>query len=132
MTPFLGEFIGTALLIILGDGVVANVVLAKTKGNNSGWIVISFGWAMAVYVGVFVSAPYSGAHLNPAVTLSLAAAGKFEWALVPPYIFAQFAGAMIGAFIVWIAYRQHFYETDDANVKLAVFCHGTCNSQPVK
>src|SRR5271170_7075892 len=86
MTPFLGEFIGTALLIVLGDGVVANVVLNKTKGNNSGWIVISFGWAMAVYVGVFVSAPYSGAHLNPAVTLGLAALGTFKWSLVAFYI----------------------------------------------
>ena len=131
MTPFLGELTGTALLIILGTGVNANVVLAKTKGNNSGWIVISFGWAMAVYVGVFVSAPYSGAHLNPAVTLSLAAAGKFEWALVPTYILAQFAGAMIGALIVWITYRQHFYETDNADLKLAVFATGPAIRSPL-
>lgn len=124
MTPFLGEFIGTAMLVILGDGVVANVVLNKTKGNSSGWIVISFGWAMAVYIGVFIAAPYSTAHLNPAVTIGLATAGKFEWALVPTYIAAQFLGAMVGAFGVWLAYRQHFNQTDDANAKLAVFCTG--------
>jgi len=131
MTPFLGEFIGTALLVTLGDGVVANVVLNKTKGNNSGWIVIAFGWAMAVYVGVFVAAPYSGAHLNPAVTLSLAAAGRFEWALVPTYILAQIAGAMVGALVVWITYRQHFNETDDANSKLAVFCTAPAIRSPL-
>ncbi len=122
MTPFLGEFIGTALLIILGDGVVANVVLNKTKGNNSGWIVITLGWAMAVYTGVFVSAPYSGAHLNPAVSIGLAVAGKFDWALVPTYVAAQLLGAMTGALVVWIAYRQHFNETPDGSAKLAVFC----------
>jgi glycerol uptake facilitator protein len=122
MNAFLGELIGTGLLIILGDGVVANVVLGKTKGQNSGWIVITFGWAMAVYTGVFVAAPYSTAHLNPAVTIGLAAAGKFDWTLVPSYILAQFLGAMIGASLVWLAYRQHFDQTDDANGKLAVFC----------
>src|SRR5271154_6900621 len=105
MTPFLGEFIGTALLIILGDGVVANVVLNKTKGNNGGLIAITLGWAMAVYVGVFVAAPYSGAHLNPAVTLGFAAVGTFNWNMVVPYILAQIGGAMLGSFIVWIAYR---------------------------
>jgi len=131
MTPFLGEFIGTALLIILGDGVVANVVLNKTKGNNGGLIAITFGWAMAVYVGVFVSSPYSGAHLNPAVTLSLAAVGKFDWASVPSYILAQFLGAMVGALLVWVAYRQHFNETDDANSKLAVFCTGPAIRSPI-
>ncbi len=131
MTPFLGEFIGTAMLVILGDGVVANVVLSKTKGNNSGWIVISFGWAMAVYIGVFIAAPYSTAHLNPAVTIGLATAGKFEWALVPTYIAAQFLGAMVGAFGVWLAYRQHFNQTDDANAKLAVFCTGPAIKGPL-
>jgi glycerol uptake facilitator protein len=131
MTPFLGEFTGTALLIILGDGVVANVVLNKTKGNNGGLIAITFGWAMAVYVGVFVSSPYSGAHLNPAVTLSLAAAGKFEWASVVPYILAQLAGGMVGSFLVWLAYRQHFDETDDANAKLAVFCTAPAIRSPL-
>jgi len=131
MTPFLGELIGTALLITLGGGVVANVVLNKTKGNNSGWIVISLGWAMAVYVGVFVSSPYSGAHLNPAVTISLAVAGKFEWALVGPYIIAQVLGAMIGSFLVWLAYRSHFDETADANGKLAVFATGPAIRNPL-
>ena len=123
MSPFLAELIGTAFLILLGDGVVANVVLNKTKGNNSGWIVITFGWAIAVFVGVYISATQSGAHLNPAVTFGLAAAGKFAWALVPIYIAGQFAGAMIGAFLVWIAYKKHFDETTDADAKLAVFCY---------
>jgi glycerol uptake facilitator protein len=131
MTPFLGEFIGTMLLIILGDGVVANVVLNKSKGNNSGWIVIAFGWAMAVYVGVFVSAPYSGAHLNSAVTISLAATGNFSWSLVGWYILAQVSGAMAGSFLVWVAYRLHFNETDDANAKLAVFCTGPAIRSPL-
>ena len=123
MNNFLFEFIGTAFLILLGDGVVANVLLHKTKGNNSGWLVIAFGWAIAVFVGVYISAAQSGAHLNPAVTIGLAVAGKFSWALVPGYIAAQFAGAMIGAFLVWIAYKQHFDETADAGTKLAVFCN---------
>ena len=123
MNNFLFELIGTAFLILLGDGVVANVLLHKTKGNNSGWLVIAFGWAIAVFVGVYISAAQSGAHLNPAVTIGLAVAGKFSWALVPGYIAAQFAGAMIGAFLVWIAYKQHFDETADAGTKLAVFCN---------
>jgi glycerol uptake facilitator protein len=131
MTPFLGEFIGTMLLIILGDGVVANVILNKSKGNNSGWLVIAFGWAMAVYVGVFVSAPYSGAHLNSAVTISLAMSGSFSWSLVGWYILAQVSGAMAGSFLVWVAYRLHFNETDDANAKLAVFCTGPAIRSPL-
>jgi len=122
MNNFLFELIGTAFLILLGDGVVANVVLNKTKGNNGGWIVITFGWAIAVFVGVYVSAAHSGAHLNPAVTLALAVAGKFDWSLVPIYIAAQFIGAMIGAFLVWVTYKKHFDETSDADAKLAVFC----------
>lgn len=121
MTAFTGEIIGTAMLIILGDGVVANVVLNKTNGFNSGWIVITMGWAMAVFTGVFVSAPASGAHLNPAVTIALAYLGKFSWSLVPTYIAAQMIGAMIGAFIVWIAYKQHFDATENIAIKLAVF-----------
>ncbi len=122
MTPFLGEFIGTAILIILGNGVVANVVLNKTKGNNSGWIVITFGWAIAVFAGVFVSAPSSGAHINPAVTIGLAITEKFPWADVPLYIAAQMLGAIAGSVLVWLSYRLHFSATDDANAKLAVFC----------
>jgi len=123
MNNFLFELIGTAFLILLGDGVVANVVLNKTKGNNGGWIVITFGWAMAVFVGVYISAAQSGAHLNPAVSIALATAGKFDWANVPLYIAGQFAGAMIGALLVWLAYKKHFDATSDADAKLAVFCN---------
>ena len=122
MNPFLGEIIGTMFLIILGDGVVANVVLNNTKGNNSGWIVITFGWAIGVFVGVFCVGSISGAHLNPAVTIALAMVGKFSWAKVPEYILAQMIGAMLGASLVWIQYRQHFNATSDPNLKLAVFC----------
>ncbi len=122
MTSFLGEIIGTALLILLGDGVVANVVLKGTKGNNSGWIVITFGWAMAVFVGAFVSASASGAHLNPAVTVALAAAGKFDWLQVPVYLLAQMIGACLGAFLVWAHYKPHFDVTESQDGKLAVFC----------
>ena len=123
MTPFLAEIIGTALLIIFGDGVVANVLLNKSKGNNGGWIVITMGWAMGVFVAVYTVARYSGAHLNPAVTIALATAGKFDWANVPLYIGAQFLGAMLGAFIMWVAYRQHFNETKEQDLQLAVFCN---------
>ncbi len=124
MTPFIAEIIGTAFLLLLGDGVVANVVLKCTKGENSGWIVISFGWGMAVFVAVFIVAAYSGAHINPAVTLGLAVAGKFAWAKVPLYLLAQFIGAAIGAFLVWLHYRDHFAATPDGDAKLAVFCTG--------
>lgn len=123
MNNFLFELIGTAFLILLGDGVVANVVLNKTKGNNSGWIVITFGWAIAVFVGVYISATHSGAHLNPAVTIALAIIGKFDWGNVPLYIAGQFTGALIGAFLVWVAYKKHFDQTDNADAKLAVFCN---------
>jgi len=124
MSPFLGEFIGTMLLIIMGDGVVANVVLNKTKGNNSGWIVITFGWAMAVFLGVYVSTSLGGGgHLNPAVTIAMAAFNPdFDASLLPSYVGAQFAGAITGAIIVWVAYKQHFDVTDDKDGKLAVFC----------
>lgn len=124
MTPFLSEFIGTAFLILLGSGVVANVVLNKTKGNNSGWIVITFGWAIAVFVGVYIAAAKSGAHLNPAVTIALAVAGKFDWANAPLYFIAQLTGAMAGSFLTWVAYKKHFDETADANAIQAVFCTG--------
>ena len=130
MTAFTGEIVGTAILIILGDGVVANVLLNKTNGFNSGWIVITMGWAMAVFAGVFVSASASGAHLNPAVTIALAYAGKFSWSLVPTYIAAQMIGAMIGAFVVWLAYKQHFDATENASSKLAVFCTGPAIRNP--
>jgi glycerol uptake facilitator protein len=116
--------IGTALLVLLGDGVVANVVLGRTKGRQGGWIVISFGWAMAVFIGVLVSQDVSKAHLNPAVSIALASAGKFAWGLVPGYILAQMVGAMLGAALVFLVYYHHFKATEDGNAKLAVFCTG--------
>jgi len=122
MTPFFGEFIGTGLVILLGQGVVSNVVLAKTKGNNSGWIVISVGWGMAVFVGVYCSAASSKAHLNPAVTLAFATLGKISWKLVPLYITAQMLGAMAGSAIAWLCFRPHFGATAEADAKLATFC----------
>lgn len=122
MTPFIAEIIGTALLILLGGGVVANVVLKKTYGNNSGWIVITTGWALAVYVAVVVTSSYSGAHINPAVTIGLAVAGKFPWETVPSYILAQMIGAMLGASLVWLMYKDHFDATENGDDKKAVFC----------
>jgi len=122
MTPFIAEIIGTALLILLGSGVVANVVLSKTIGNSSGWIVITTGWALAVYVAVVVAGPYSGAHINPAVSIGLAVVGKFPWEEVPYYILAQMIGAMTGATLVWLFYKNHFDATEDADSKKAVFC----------
>ena len=124
MTPFLAEFLGTSLLLLLGNGVVANVILSKTKGNGSGWIAITTAWALAVFVGVVVSGPYSGAHLNPAVTLGFAIAGKFEWALVPSYMLAQILGAMTGSLLVWLKYIDHFKATEDKGLKLAAFSTG--------
>ena len=124
MSPFLAELLGTMLLIILGDGVVANVVLNKTKGQNAGWIVITAGWAFAVTVAVYAVGTFSGAHLNPAVTIGLAAIGKFAWAQVPIYIAAQLLGAFLGATIVWLAYLPHWAVTPDQGAKLAVFCTG--------
>jgi len=122
MTPIIAEIIGTALLILLGQGVVANVVLNKTIGNNSGWIVVTVGWALAVFVAVVVAGPYSGAHINPAVSIGLAFAGKFPWASVPGYILAQMIGAMLGAILVWLLYKDHFDATKDGATKKAVFC----------
>ena len=122
MSIFGAEAIGTALLILLGDGVVAAVLLSKSKAENSGWIVITFGWAMGVMVGVFAVAQYSGAHLNPAVTLGFAAIGDTEWSDVPKYLAGEFVGAMIGATLVWLSYLSHWRETEDPGLKLAVFC----------
>ncbi|MBB5639147.1 glycerol uptake facilitator protein [Pedobacter cryoconitis] len=124
MTPFIAELIGTMLLILLGDGVVANVVLNDTKGNNGGWMVITTAWGLAVFVGVTVAGPYSGAHLNPAVTIALAIAGKFAWASVVPYIVAQLIGAGMGAFLVWVMYKDHFNRNNDPGAMLACFCTG--------
>ena len=122
MNEFTAEVIGTMLLIILGNGVVANVVLKGTKGNNGGWIVITTGWALAVFVGVVIATPYSGAHLNPAVTLGLAIAGKFAWSKVWYFMLAQLIGSMIGSIVVWVVYRDHFNATKDPDAQLAVFC----------
>ncbi len=124
MTPFVGELIGTFLLVTLGNGVNANVSLSKTFGQGSGWIVIAFGWGIAVFTGVFVSAPISGAHLNPAVTLGLAVAGRFPWSNVGIYILAQFIGAFLGAFVAFLQYRPHFKVTDSPATKLGLFATG--------
>ncbi|MGN6533583.1 MAG: MIP/aquaporin family protein [Ginsengibacter sp.] len=121
MTPFIAELIGTMILILLGNGVVANVVLKDTKGNGSGWIVITTGWALAVFAGVVIAGPYSGAHLNPAVTLGLAVAGKFPWPQVPAFIAAQLIGAMIGTSLVWLMYKDHFIATKEPGLKAAAF-----------
>lgn len=122
MNPYLAEFVGTALLVTFGNGVVANVVLARTKGNNSGWIVITTGWALAVFIGVFSSQAFSGAHLNPAVSLGMAAGGKFAWSMVPGYVVAQMLGGFAGGALVLAFYREHFKATEDGSAKLACFC----------
>ena len=122
MNQFFAEFFGTAMIMVFGSGVVANVLLKDTKGNNSGWIVITFGWAVGVFTGVLVAADVSGAHLNPAVTLALVLAGKFSVSLMPLYISAQILGAMFGSTLAWLAYKKHFDATEDADSKLAVFC----------
>jgi glycerol uptake facilitator protein len=128
MNYFLAEVLGTMLLVLLGNGVVANVVLARTKGHGAGWIVITFGWGMAVFVGVFCSQRYSGAHLNPAVTLALAANGNFSlenfhsWETVPGYIAAQMIGAFCGAVLVWLFHKPYFDVTEDSDAKLGCFC----------
>jgi glycerol uptake facilitator protein len=122
MNEFTAELIGTMMVILLGNGVVANVVLKGTKGNSGGWMVITTGWALAVYVGVVLAGPYSGAHLNPAVTLALAIVGKFAWSKVAMFILAQLIGSIIGATIVWVVYRDHFNATNDPNTEMAAFC----------
>jgi glycerol uptake facilitator protein len=122
ITKCLFELVGTFVLILLGDGVVACTTLNKSKGLGGGWVVITLGWGLAVMCGVFISGPYSGAHLNPAVTLGLAAAGKFAWAEILPYIAAQMIGGFLGALAVYLFYKDHFDATEDANTKLGVFC----------
>ena len=124
MSPIIAEVIGTAILILFGGGVVANVVLNKTKGNNSGWIVITWGWAMGVFIAVFAMGQYSGAHINPAVTVGLAVAGLFDWAMVVPYVIAQTVGGFLGGVLVWLAYKDHFAATENEAVKLAIFSTG--------
>jgi glycerol uptake facilitator protein len=122
MQQYIAEFIGTMILILLGDGVVAGVLLRGSKAEHSGWIVITFGWAMAVAIAVYAVGAVSGAHINPAVTIGLAAIGAFPWGNVIPYIIAQFLGAFVGAVLVWIVYYDHWKVTDDPVLKRGVFC----------
>ena len=130
MTTFIAEIIGTSIVIIIGNGVVANVVLPKTKGNNGGLTAIILGWAFAVFFAVYVTSGISGGHLNPAVTIALAVAGKFSWSLVPSYLLAQIIGASIGQFVVWLVYRDHFNECVNSADQLA--CFSTSSSIPNK
>ncbi len=123
MSPFIAELLGTCIILILGEGVVANTILTKTRGKGGGIIVIAFGWSIAVFIGVFSTSAISGAHLNPAVTIGLAMAGKFDWVLVPTYILAQFLGAMLGSTINWLNYRQHLNITENPADKLACFAN---------
>jgi glycerol uptake facilitator protein len=128
MHPFLAELIGTTILVLLGNGVVANVLLHRTKGHGAGWIVVTFGWGMAVFVAVFCVKQYSSAHLNPAITIAMAAMGKLKAGTMPVYlaaagyIAAQMVGAILGAILVWAFYREHYNATDSGDAKLATFC----------
>jgi glycerol uptake facilitator protein len=130
MNAYLAEAVGTLILILLGDGVVANVLLSRTKGHNSGWIVITIGWGVAVAIAVYAVGRISGAHLNPAVTFGLAAIGAFPWRDVPGYVLAQMVGAFFGAALVWLSYLPHWRLTDDTGLKLAVFCTGPAVRSP--
>lgn len=131
MSAFVAEIIGTAMILLFGCGVVAGVLLDKSKSNGGGWIVITFAWAIGVVFGIYAAGQFSGAHLNPAVTIALAVAGKFSWSLVPTYIAGQFIGAMIGSTLVYYAYLPHWKETKDAGLKLAVFSTGPAIRHPV-
>lgn len=131
MTPFCAELIGTMLLVLLGDGVVANVLLKKTKGENSGWIVITTGWGLAVIVAVYSVGTVSGGHINPAVTLALAMIGKFHWIDVPGYLLAQMIGGFLGAVLVWLAYLPHWGITEDKSAIRGVFCTAPAVRKPV-
>ena len=122
MQAYIAEFIGTMILIILGDGVVAGVLLRNSKAENSGWIVITFGWGMAVAIAIYCVYQFSGGLINPAATIGLAVAGQLDWSVVPGYIIAQFLGAFVGAVVVWLAYLAHWGETEDEGLKLGVFC----------
>ncbi len=132
MTPFIAELLGTAIILALGNGVVANVVLQKTKGNNAGLMAITFGWSMAVFIGVYIAAAASGAHLNSAVTIGLASMGKFDWALVPSYLLAQLLGAMLGQLIVFMMYKDHFNATTDGLAKRACFSTDPAIRNPIQ
>ena len=124
MQSYLAELLGTMILVLLGDGVVANVLLQRSKGQNSGWIVVTTGWGVAVAIAVYAVGRISGAHLNPAVTIALATIGSFSWAQVPGYIAAQMVGAFLGAVLVWLTYLPHWRETPDPGAKLGIFCTG--------
>lgn len=124
MTPFWGEFIGTMLLILLGDGVVAGVLLTKSKAEGAGWVVITLAWGLAVTMAIYAVGTISDAHLNPAVSLGLALEGSFPWEKVPTYLAAQTLGAFAGATLVWLHYLPHWSKTTDSSLKLAVFCTG--------
>jgi glycerol uptake facilitator protein len=130
MQAFVAELVGTMVLVIFGDGVVANVVLRRTKGNQGGWIVITTGWGLAVALAIYCVGRISGAHLNPAVSIGLASIGEFEWSQVGPYVAAQMTGAILGAIVVWLAYWPHFAVTEDPGAKLAVFCTGPETRSP--
>ncbi len=130
MSPFLGEIIGTMLLIILGDGVVGGVVLNKTKSKDAGWVVITIGWGLAVTLAIYAVGRISGAHINPAVTLSFAVSGEFSWAEVFPYISGQMIGGFLGAIIVWLHYLPHWGKDNEAAAQLAVFCTGPAVRSP--
>ncbi len=121
MTDFIGELVGTMLLILLGNGVVAGTLLKNSKAENGGWIIITVGWGLAVTLAIYAVGSISGAHINPAVTLGLAFGGEFPWSKVPYYIVAQMIGAIIGAILVWIQYLPHWRQTEDADLKLATF-----------
>jgi glycerol uptake facilitator len=131
MKLFVAEFVGTLLLVLLGDGVVAACLLRRSKAENSGWIVITTGWAMAVAMAVYAVGKISGGHINPAVTLGLAAVGKFPWKDVPSYLAAQLLGAFLGAVLVWLVYFPHWRETEGAPQKLAVFSTAPAIRHPV-
>lgn len=122
MNPYTAEFLGTTLLVLFGNGVVANVVLAKTKGHNAGWIVITAGWAVAVYIGAFCSDKASGAHLNPAVSVAMLTAGRLEAGQAFGYIATQMLGGILGGILVYAFYREHFHVSDDPDAKLGCFC----------
>ena len=122
MSPFFGEFFGTLLLLLLGNGVVAGVLLKKSKSENAGWLTIVFGWGIAVTLAIYAVGNISGAHINPAVTIGLAWAGDFSWSLVPGYIVAQLLGAFTGSVLVYIHYLPHWKQTSSSESKLAVFC----------
>lgn len=132
MNPYIAEFLGTMLLIIMGVGVVANVSLKDSFANGGGWVVITFGWGLGVFIGVIVAGPYSGAHINPAVSLGLAIAGKFPWQEVPMYVLSQISGAMTGAFLVWWQFSDHYNKTEDPGAILGTFCTSPAIKNPLK